>query len=761
MASTPRKGKIQRANRLILSRTLILLIVCGVVAFMVLAIKLFQIQIVQHDEYESLAINQQVRETTITASRGTIYDRNGEVLAMSASVESVYVSPVEIATYEEDAQLIATRLAEILDVDADWVYQKTQNQGSWYETIKRQVEKETADEVRAFINEYDLVGVKLEEDTKRYYPNGSLAAHVIGFVGTDNYGLAGLEYQYESYLKGVNGRVVRLTNASGTDMLFTQYEDYYDAQDGNNVITTIDATIQYYLEKHLEQAVADYDVLDGAAAIAMNPNTGEILGMVSLQNYDPNSYQTLNETVQERLNQIQNEEEYDAAYDEALADQWRNRAISDTYEPGSVFKIITMAIALEEGLISENDVFYCGGSIAVLGRGSNNPVHCWRTWGHGSQTLKEAAQNSCNVAFVNIGLRIGAETFYEYVEAFGFFDETNIDLPGEGTSLWWSDEVFMDETNLSQLASASFGQTFNITPIQMITAVSAVANGGYLMEPYVVKQITDEDGNVVLNNEPTVVRQVISEETSDLVCEILETVVSEGTGKNAYVAGYRIAGKTGTSEKVAQVADGGEEEYIVSFMGFAPANDPQVVVLVLLDNPSKDSGIYISGGQMAAPVVGNIMADILPYLGVEPQYTEEEEANIDKTVPGVVGNSLDQARSDLEAQGFTVNVVGSGTEVTYQLPSANALVSSGTTVTLYTDDQRPADTVTVPNLYGMTVSQARQTLESMGLYLRTSGAQATESGVVVSMQSVDAGTEVETGTVLQLTLTDQSNLGMY
>jgi len=768
------KTSSRTPNRMMLRRTLFLMIVCGIVAFIVLAVKLFQIQILQHEKYESLAIEQQVRETIVKANRGTIYDRNGKILAMSAGADTIFISPAEIKMYEEDPELIARKLSEILNLDYEGILEKTKKTSSWYVTIATKVEQEVSDKVREFKSEYNIKGVKIEPDTKRYYPYSSLASHVIGFVGTDNYGLAGIEAAYDKYLSGVSGRIVRAKNSAGTDMLFTKFEDYYDAQDGNDVVLTIDSTIQYYLEKHMQQAVLDYDVKNGAAGIAMDVKTGEILAMCSLGNFDLNNYQEVSDEVKEILARTEDKEERARILQEAQLRQWRNKAISDTYEPGSTFKIITMATALEEGLIDLNDRFYCGGSTPVLGR--DDPVNCWRSGGHGSQTLTQAIQHSCNVAFVNIGLKIGPETFYKYAEAFGFFEKagspdrtptgkTGIDLGGESGSLWWSENVFYNKQNLSQLAAASFGQTFNITPLQLINAVSAVCNGGYLMKPYVVKKVVDSDGNVVMENEPTVVRQVISEKTSKTMCEMLEKVVgdrNEGTGRNAYVAGYRIAGKTGTSQKVAQEAAENIKEYIVSFIGIAPADDPKIAVLVLLDTPSPETGIYISGGQMAAPTVGKIFADVLPYLGIEPAYTDEELTYMDKTVPNLKGMTLEEARAVLNNMNLDMRVIGSGSTVTDQLPHANAVVATQSQIIVYTEGSASEGEEAVPDLTGLTYSVARQRMGYYGLFIKnSSGIIADSETVLVTKQSVEPGTMVKHGTVIEVTLVDNSNLGRY
>ncbi len=766
----PRDGA---PNRMMLRRTLFLLSVCGAAAFVVLAARLYYLQIVRHDELEARAIAQQVRETTVSAPRGTIYDAKGEVLAMSAGVDTIYLSPAEIAQNNEDAGAIAAGLAEILGLDYDAVYAKTQNTRSWYEVVARKVEEDVATAVREFKEEGGYTGIKLEADTKRYYPNGSLAAHVIGFVGTDNTGLGGIEAKYDKVLSGTNGYVMRSTTAAGTDMLYTSWEDYFDAVPGSDMVLTIDAGIQYYVEKHLAQAVEDYDIQNGAAAICMEVDTGAILAMASLGNFDLNDYQTISG---EAMAEIDAAASSDAERAELIAAaqqlQWRNKAISDTYEPGSTFKIITLAMALEEGVVDMNSSFYCGGSTSVLGR--NTPVRCWKSGGHGSQTLTQAVQHSCNVAFVNIGQRIGEERFYDYAEAFGFFERTGdssaqltgttgIDLGGESGSIWWSEDVFCNPENLSQLAAASFGQTFNITPLQLITAVSACVNGGYLMQPYLVQSTTSPDGTVT-EHDSTPVRQVISEETSAKVRQILEQVVgdsTEGTGRNAYVAGYRIGGKTGTSTKTTEEI-AGNKEYIVSFIGFAPADDPQIALLVLLDNPSSESGIYVSGGQMAAPVVGKMMADILPYLGLEPEYSDSELQTMDRAVPDVMGLSIAEAQSKLAESGLSCRVIGSGGAVTSQLPAANSVIASGSEVLLYAD-AAPTGGGSVPNLNGMTYSQAREALAAMGLFIGSDSSVTDADNQLVSGQDIRAGTSAKAGTVITVTLyeNDEDMLGIY
>lgn len=759
-----------RPNRTMLRRALFLLAVCGVAAFAVLIFQLFRLQILRHDELESAALQQQLRRTSIPASRGIIYDRTGHVLAMSATTYTVYLSPAEIAMNGEDAERIASGLSEILGADREKILSMTADRRSWYKTVKRQIEESEAEAVRAFKNEYDLQGVKLEPDTKRYYPYATLASHVIGFVGADNTGLAGLEFTQNEWLTGTNGSILRLKNSAGTDMILTSYEDYVDAQNGLDLHLTIDTTVQYYLEKQLSQAVQDYDIKNGAAGIIMDPDTGAILAMASLGNFDLNHYQRVSADIQSEIDEAADPETASQLLRDAQLAQWRNKAISDTYEPGSTFKILTLAMALEEGIAKPSDSFYCGGSMTVQGRGK--PLKCWKTVGHGSQTLTQAAQHSCNVAFATLGLRIGEETFYRYCEDFGFFryggdpdvsltGKTGISLPGESGSIWWSKNVFCNSENLSQLAAASFGQTFNITPLQLITAVSACCNGGRLMKPYIVDFVTDDTGALVSKSEPEMLRQVISEETSAQVNAILEQVVcdtKQGTGKNAYVAGYHIAGKTGTSEKVAQDAAGGSKEYIVSFIGYAPADDPEVVCLILMDTPSNETGIYISGGQMAAPVVGRVLGEVLPYLGVQPRYSEAEEKYIDRAVPSLTGKTPEDAVKLLREAGLSAKIEGTGGIVTGQLPGRGTVVASGTTVILYTGEIAEPEEETVPELTGLTYAEARNALFARGLFLRSDSTILADSDTVrVVFQSVPAGEAVRGGSVIEVSLVNDDN----
>ena len=771
MAYRKQTGQVNEPNQMTTRRTVILMLLCGIVAFIVLIAQLGRIMIGQHDEYESAAVEDQVRSTTVNASRGTIYDTKMLILAQSATVETVYISPFEMVRYGEDKEAIAAALSRILDVDYDSIMRKWEDTASWYKTVRVKVEKDLADQVRAYVNggfledpnyRYKdtesakrgyLCSVHLIEDTKRYYPYSSLGSQLIGFVGADNYGLDGIEAMYNSTLEGVNGRIVRTAAANGTDMLFTGYEEYHDAEDGNSIVLTLDATVQFYLRKNIEQAVADNEIKNGGMGIVMDVKTGAILGMVSVPDYDLNNYSLLSDYYQAKLDAewdpvTMTEQDYNDRYLELLQLQWRNRAITDTYEPGSTFKIITLAACLEDGAVTRDDHFNCGGAMQVLGR--TDPLHCWRRSGHGDQTLAQSAQNSCNVAFATMGMRLGAKRFYDYMEAFGLFDRTGIDLYGESSSIWWSHQVFEDPRNHSQLASASFGQTFNITPIQLITAISATMNGGYLMKPYIVRQILDEDGTVVANVNPTVVRQVISEETSKTVREIIETVVSSptGTGKNASVAGYRVGGKTGTSEKVGQASD----DYMVSFIGIAPMDDPQVAVLVILDSPDRTSGLNISGGSMVAPTVGNILADILPYLGVEEA---GGSASFNVVVPNVRSATVADARAQLQSLGFAVQVRGDGDIVTDQAPVGNLKIVEGSTVILYAGEEKPTELVTVPDMTGKSFRAAKQYFEAFGLFIKSAGVMPSDSKTIeVQRQSISPGETVNFGTVVEIGLID-------
>ena len=762
---TGRSESDKKLSKALRRRTMFLLAVCGVIAFVILAMRLYEVQINNSDYYGSRTLSSQLRETTIAASRGTIYDTNGKILAMSAPVENVFISPYEFERDDQDVRFIAEGLSYILGVDYEFILERAARTSTQYQVVKFRVESHEAERVREFISEYKLKGIYFEPASKRYYPNDNLAGQILGFVGTDNTGLDGIEQRYDSFLTGVSGRMVKLTNAKGTDLMLSGYGDFYDARDGNNIMLTIDSSVQFYIEKHLEQAILDYDVLKGAMCIAMKPKTGEMLAIANYPNFDPNNFMRLSDAELEKLSLIEDPEEYKEAIRMAQFRQWRNSSLADAYEPGSVFKILTLAMALEENAATPDSLFNCEGAMPVRGRrnkdGDEIPLHCWRRWGHGTQTLSKAMHNSCNIACVELGIRLGAQTFYKYIDAFGLFDKTGLDNSIEGRSQWWEQSVFFDRHNHSQLASASFGQTFKVTPIQMITAASATINGGYLMQPYMVKQITDSDGNIVKASEPTVLRQVVSAETSSMIRTILEDVVEIGTGKNAQVKGYRIGGKTGTSEDIEQLShrdnnDNSLKDYITSFIGFAPADDPEIIILLLLDTPSHETGVYISGGSMAAPVVGKMLADILPLsLGIMPQYEQEDIKDINVHVPRLTGRSVENAVELLEAQGFEYSITGNGNSVTAQLPVPNAHVASGTKVILYANDSVPDMLVFVPQLSGMRYNDAKKELENRGLFIRTAGAPKSDSKVLVSVQSIPTGKEITYGSIDEVTLIDK------
>ncbi|MFR3996413.1 MAG: penicillin-binding transpeptidase domain-containing protein, partial [Oscillospiraceae bacterium] len=632
-----RPESARRANRIIQTRTLLLLGVFGVLTFVLLFAKLYHWQITEHDELQSVAVRQQTLRTTVEASRGTIYDRNGTILAMSASAEDIFLSPKEIVENDQDQNLIANGLAEILNLDAADILKKMEKTNSQYEILKKKADDELADKVREFINENELRGVFLRPTSKRSYPKGTLASQVIGFAN-DNGGSMGLEATYNDELTGENGMVVTARDRDGRSVLY-QYDQYFDAENGCDLHTTLDTTIQYYLEKGVQELEARFGTGKGATGIVMDVNTGAVLAMASLPTYDLNAPGTV---YNDFLTSGMTEEQIEENMKDLLNKQWRSKAINDTYEPGSTFKTLTLAMALEENVVDLNTGFYCGGNTTIEGQ----KIWCSKRVGHGQQNLTQAFANSCNPAFINIGLRVGNAKFYQYMQDFGLLEKTGIDTTGEASGFANSEIKY----STLALACYAFGQNFNVTPVALLAAQCACVNGGYLYTPYLVEEITDQDGNVVSRHDATPIRQVISAETSALVRDIMEYEVTTGTGKNGQVAGYRIGGKTGTADKV-----GGN--VIVSFVCFAPADDPQVMMLLTLDEPNKWTGTYVSGGNMVAPVASSVMGEILPYLGIEPSYTAEELVGADKTVPNVVGLSKDAAAERLSANGFSFRTV--------------------------------------------------------------------------------------------------------
>ena len=732
-----RPESARRANRIIQSRTLLLMGVFGVLTFVLLFTKLYHWQITEHDDLQSVAVRQQTLRTTVEASRGTIYDRNGTILAMSASAETIFISPKEILENEQDQELIADGLAEILGLDAEDILKKMEKTTSQYEELVKKADDELADKVREFINENDLKGIFLRPTSKRSYPKGTLASQVIGFTN-DLGGAMGLEATYDDVLTGESGMVVTARDRDGRAVLY-QYDQYFDAENGCDLQTTLDTTIQYYLEKGVQELEARFGTGKGATGIVMDVNTGAVLAMASLPTYDLNSPSTI---YNDFLTAGMTEEQIIENATDLRNRQWRSKAINDTYEPGSTFKTLTLAMALEENVVDLNTGFYCGGNTTIEGQ----KIWCSKRTGHGQQDLSTAFANSCNPAFINIGLRIGNAKFYQYMKDFGLTEKTGIDTTGEASG-FVNKEI---EYSTLALACYAFGQNFNVTPIALLAAQCACVNGGYLYTPYLVEQITDQDGNVVSKHDSTPIRQVVSEETSALVREIMENEVTSGTGKNGQVAGYRIGGKTGTADKVG----GG---VIVSFVCFAPADDPQVMMLLTLDEPSKWTGTYVSGGNMVAPVASSVMGEILPYLGIEPSYTAEELVGADKTVPNVVGLSKDAAAERLSANGFSFRTVGSGDTVTDQTPAGGAIVPNSAEIILYLGAEKSTDKCIVPNVVGDSAATANQKIVNAGLIMGVSGAtNASSSTVRAISQSIAAGTEVEAGTVVRVQFSDSS-----
>jgi stage V sporulation protein D (sporulation-specific penicillin-binding protein) len=726
-------------------RVMILAGIFGFAMFVPLGWKLYDVAIAQHEELEKKAVEQQLQSFPISVGRGAIYDRNRNILAVSASVETVCISPLDIEKDKNAAEkkaIIADGLSSILDVDRGFIAERMEMTHRRNEIIKKQVEREKANEIRAFIAEHNLYRmVFLEPDSKRYYPNGSFAANVIGFVNADNAGSMGIEALYNKYLSGQPGRTVRARTGRSQTMP-NQYEMLYDALEGYDLVLTIDETIQHFAEKHLETAVIENEVAERGCVIVMDPNTGGILAMATKGDFDLNEPREIADSFTREWLQTLDGESYNSELSNAQQRQWRNKAVNDTYEPGSVFKIFTSAMAIEENLYNlETASFGCDGTIEAGG----HTIRCHKIGGHGQQTFLESLTHSCNPAFVTIGNKMGPQKFYDYMRAFGFLDKTGIDLQGEAMSIVAPYSTFSRQA--SAQAVYSFGQTFKVTPIQMITAVSAVANGGVLMTPYVLSQVTDADGRVVEKNDPTPVRHVISAETSAVMRRYMEECVNQGTGSNAYVKGYQVAGKTGTSQKrdIPNANDLGL--YVVSFAGFAPSHDPQVAILVMLDEPGLNRSQRM-GGYMAAPVAGRILADVLPYLNVVPQYKPEEAMSEDITVPFVKKSSVADAVKAAEKNGLKTLVLGSGDVVTDQLPAAGARVPKATEMILYTEGNKPADIVTVPDVTGKTPEQANALLTNAGVFMRPIGAQPAQGVALTAAWQEFRGQEVPYGTVV-------------
>ncbi len=777
-------------NRSLFRRTIFLMAVLGVGIFLPLVYRLYQLQIVEQEDWERRAATQQTRSISVPANRGTIYDREGRAMAMSATVYKLILSPrgvvgsidkekykdkeknLDETAYEKALydlrETIVDGIVDLFGYDEERLWTRIERTSSGYEVLYYELEEEDAEKARQFIGENRLSGaLQLTPSSKRYYPFSSIGSHVLGYMGQTEssgenmVGKDGIEALYEGALSGELGRVVTSKNGWGQEMI-SGYEMYFDAQNGYDVHLTIDERIQAMLEQTLAEGIETYDVQAGAFGLAIDPQTGAVLAMASSPDFDPNNWGVLlSEALQEQVEQVKTEEgddAADAAWKEAWNKQMRNRVLKETYEPGSVFKPITVAIGLEEGVISLDSTYNCSGSKKFPG--VEKPINCHKKGGHGQQNLTKAVGNSCNVALMNIAEEIGPEITWKYWQDFGLMEKTGIDLSGEEKGIFWTEEHFKSINASLELATSSFGQRFKVTPLEMITAFAAVINGGHLLQPYVVQSITDGDGNTTFYHETVEVRQVISESTSEKMRGILESVVANDSGHNASQIGYRIGGKTGTSELLDRKNEPGyNKDVMCSFMGFAPADDPRVLVLVVYDTPKRSSvgssytagGTYISGGNIAAPMAGALIANILDYMGIEKQYSADELAGAAAPMPYVVGSELTVAKGAVQSAGFECRTVGTGNVVTHQVPAAGVSIPGGSNVILYLGEEAPDGQVATPDLEGLSPAAAKTKLEEQGLFMRATGVvDYTDSSVVMAAQSVDAGTMVTPGTVIEV-----------
>lgn len=737
------KGSAQRLRQ----RTAILILLILVLGFGAAVLRLTYLTTVQSSELQESAVDLQLADTTVSAKRGTIYDANGNVLAESASVWQVVMSPVNFKN-DKQRQAAAKGLSEIFDLEYNDVLDDTKQQ-SHYVVVKRRIESDEREKVLELIDtlkkDYSCSGViQLLDDYKRYYPKNSLASSVIGFTGSDDQGLEGIEYEYDSYLSGTPGRIITAQNARGTDMPF-RYEQNVESEDGNNVYLTIDETIQSICEKYMQKGVEDNNVLNKGVCIAMDVNTGAILAMVTTDGYDLNNPYELSAKDKKKIKSTSKKKQAEAE-SAALSNMWRNKAVADTYMPGSVFKMCVASAALEENLVNEKTSFTCTGSISVEGE----TIHCSNISGHGTQNFVEVISNSCNPAFIQIGQMLGAGKFRQYYQGFGFSDKTGIDLPGEAEDSFWKE----GKMGGVDLAVASFGQNFTITPIQMITACAAVSNGGYVVQPHVVSKITDSKGNVIKTVDKKIKRQVISDDTSKKMNEYLEYNTERQGAAAGYISGYKVAGKTGTTEKrgVTKFESSFSEDYISSFCGYAPADDPQIAMLVFFDTPDGDA---YYGSQVSSPVFINIMSEVLPYLDVKTSYTDEELGYVDASAGDYTGVSVDEAKTAVEADGFTATVKGNGSTVISQIPTVSSGLQKGGSIVLYTDSDSQSETVSVPSLIGLSPDEVNDVASAYGLNVSFSG--ATTSSGTSSSQNIEAGTSVSPGTVITVSFADSSS----
>lgn len=726
----------RKASKAMEKRSLKALVLFGIVLLGLIG-NLFWIQIVKGDEYRLKAERNQLSDTVIAANRGTIYDSNMKVIAQSASAWLVYINPSRITT-DEQKKLLVDVFVDIFGLDEETVSKKVNRKDSGYEKIIGKIDNKKKEELLTYISKQkgkklnEIIGI--DPDTKRYYPLGSFASTIIGFTGSEDAGRAGLELKYNDSLTGEAGRIITAKNARNGKMP-NDYETVFDAQQGYSLVLTIDEVIQYYLEQQLSQAVTETQA-KYAYGIVMDVKTGAILGMSTMPDYDLNSpYKVHSNSVIEEIKEIEDDKERQKAETNALYAQWRNRTISDTYEPGSVYKLFVAAAALEEGIMTVDTTYNCSGTIRV----ANYNQNCFNHKAHGTQTVAEALPNSCNTFFITMGQKMGKETFSKYFEAFGFTETTGIDLPSEAKPVAGKTYYPVEKMGIAELSSASFGQTFQVTPIQMITAVASLGNGGKLMRPYIVSKVLDDEGNIISETEPFVKRQVVSEKTADIMTELMEQVCVWGTAKNAYVAGYHIAGKTGTSEKIGANA---KDENVASFAGFAPANNPQIAVFIALDEPQY----YATGGSGAAPVAGRIFENILAYLNVDPEYSDEEFAKATVTAPNLIGESVETVKS--KATGFTVKIVGEGSTVISQMPSASQSMPKGGVIVVYTEENAEKQTTIVPELTGLTLTEANRVAINAGFNIKVAGTTQGAGQMLSYKQSVAAGTPAETGYVI-------------
>ena len=736
-------------------RVMLTAVFLGILAFVPMVARLYSLMVTQYEYYSDLALRNQTRSTAVTADRGTIYDRNLNILAFSVNRENVYLDPHELKQSKADIQFIAEFLSGVLDKDAEWIEEQAGDLRRRYKQVGSCIPEETASQIRAYIQEHGISGIHIEPTSVRAYPYGTLGAQVIGFTNASNDGTEGIEASYNRFLAGSAGRVITTKGNNEMDMPFS-YEKFQASRKGADVILTLDTTVQACLEKQLSAAIDRYDVQNGAFGLVMNCKTGEILAMATLGSYDPNNYleiadeKTLAE-LQQLLSSGADQDAYSKALAEARWKQWRNRVLSDGYEPGSTFKVLTMAAALDCGAINLTTPFYCRGAEQIPGR--SQLLHCWRSAGHGAEQTPQALQNSCNIAFAHIALKLGGERFYDYIQRFGILEKTGIDLAGESKGVFFDKKLITDtdKWGTASLTSGSFGQTFKITPLQLVRAIASVVNGGNLLEPYIVSEVVDTNGVTLLRQEPTVVRTTISPETSATMRELIRSVVTEGTAKNANVAGFSIGGKTGTSEKIDVFDENGQRvlDKIVSFVGIAPMEDPEYIVLAALDTPSRSTGIYISGGVMAAPTVGAIMADILPYLGVERSMEGEAFS-----MPDFTGMTEKEVKAALKEGKITLTAIGDGETVTGQLPAAGQNVLPGSEVLVYLGEPTQERRVTVPDFTGMNRQQASQAAGQLGLSIIPIGSDAISANVTVCSQKEPAGTELAVGSAVTLQFAD-------